>query len=119
MFLLLCTVPKERDDIELTGCTQFVRAVALHACDDGRLLLVALGLVSMMLRCMIVTPVELVDRIEMRNTDCFGRQDLSRTYLVHHELDSVIIIVIIITAASRAMCCGSDSAQMHCLSTTR
>ena len=76
MFLLLCTVPEGRDDIELKGCTQSVRAVALHACDDGTLLLVALGLVSMMLRRMIVTPVELVDRIEMRNTDCFGKTRL-------------------------------------------
>ena len=35
--------------------------------------LVALGLVSMMLLCMIVKPVGLVDRIEMRKTDCFGK----------------------------------------------
>ncbi len=32
--------------------------------------MVALGLVLVMLRCMIVKPVELVDRIEMRKTDC-------------------------------------------------
>ena len=35
--------------------------------------LVAPGLVSMMLLCMIVNPVKLVDRIEMRKTDCFGK----------------------------------------------
>ena len=38
--------------------------------------LVALGLVSMMLLCMIVKLVELVDRIEMRKTDCFGKTRL-------------------------------------------
>jgi len=31
----------------------------------------------------------------MRKTDCFGRQDLSRAYLAHHELESVVIIIII------------------------
>ncbi len=41
--------------------------------------LVALGLVSMMLLCKIAKPVGLVDRIEMRETDCLERQDLSRT----------------------------------------
>ncbi len=34
--------------------------------------LAALGLVSMILRCMIVKSVELVDLIEMCKTDCFG-----------------------------------------------
>ncbi len=34
--------------------------------------LVAPGLVSKMLRCMIVKLVELVDLIGMRETDCFG-----------------------------------------------
>jgi len=29
------------------------------------------GLVSMMLLCVTVKPVKLVDRIEMRKTDCF------------------------------------------------
>ncbi len=29
--------------------------------------------VSMMLLCMIVKPVGLVDRIQMRKTDCFGK----------------------------------------------
>ncbi len=38
--------------------------------------LVALGLVSMMLRCMIIKTVELVDRTEMRKTDCFGKTRL-------------------------------------------
>ncbi len=33
--------------------------------------LAALGLVSMMLRCVIVKPVELVDLREMRKTACF------------------------------------------------
>ncbi len=37
---------------------------------------VALGLVSMMLRCVIVKTVELVDLIEMRKTDCFGKTRL-------------------------------------------
>ncbi len=55
--------------------------------------LVASGLVSMMLLCMIVNLVGLVDRIEMRKTE---RQDLSRTYLAHHDLESVNIIVILI-----------------------
>ena len=41
--------------------------------------LVALGLVSMMLLCMIAKPVRTVDRIKMRKTDCFGR-----TRLVSH-----------------------------------
>ncbi len=38
--------------------------------------LVALGLVSMMLLCMIAKPVGLVDHIEMRKTDCFGKTRL-------------------------------------------
>ena len=38
--------------------------------------LVALGLVSMMLLCMIAKPVGSVDRIEMRKTDCFGKTRL-------------------------------------------
>ena len=38
--------------------------------------LVAPGLVSMMLLCMIVKPVGLVDRIEMRKIDCFGKTRL-------------------------------------------
>ena len=38
--------------------------------------LVALGLVSTMLRCMLVRPVELVDLIEMRKTDCCGKTRL-------------------------------------------
>ena len=41
--------------------------------------LVAPGPVSMMLLCMIVKLVEMVDRIEMRKTDCFGK-----TRLVSH-----------------------------------
>ena len=45
---------------------------------------------------MIVKLVELLDHIEMRKTDCFERQDLSCTYLAHHELESVKIIIIII-----------------------
>ncbi len=45
--------------------------------------LVALGLVSMMLLGMIVKPVGLVDRIEMRKTDCFGK-----TRFVLHVLSS-------------------------------
>jgi len=43
---------------------------------DSRSHLVALGLVSMMLLCMIAKPVGLVDRIEMRKTDCFGKTRL-------------------------------------------
>ena len=38
--------------------------------------LAALGLVSMMLRCVIVKTVKLVDLIEMRKTDCFGETRL-------------------------------------------
>ena len=38
--------------------------------------LVAPGPVSMMLLCMIVKLVEMVDRIEMRKTDCFGKTRL-------------------------------------------
>ncbi len=45
--------------------------------------LVTLGPVSMMLRRNIVKPVKLVDRIEMRKTDCFGK-----TRLVLHALSS-------------------------------
>ena len=41
---------------------------------------------SVMLLCMIVKLVELVDRIEMRKTDCFGKTRLVRTCLAHHEL---------------------------------
>ena len=38
--------------------------------------LVALGLVSMMLLCKIAKPVGLIDHIEMRKTDCFGKTRL-------------------------------------------
>ena len=38
--------------------------------------LVALGLVSMMLLCKIAKPMGLVDRTEMRKTDCFGKTRL-------------------------------------------
>ncbi len=51
--------------------------------------LAALGLVSMMLHCVIYKTVELVGLIEMRKTDSLETQDLSRTYLAHHELESV------------------------------
>ena len=47
----------------------------------------------MMLLCMIVKLVELVDRIEMRKT-ALERHDLSRTYLAHDELKSVVITII-------------------------
>ena len=57
----------------------------------------------MMWRCVIVKIVELVDLIEMRKTDCSGRQDLSRTYLAHHELQSVIISVIMIIMTTMLM----------------
>ena len=42
---------------------------------------------------MIVKLVGLADRIEMRKTDCFERQDLSSTHLAHHELESVVSII--------------------------
>ena len=59
--------------------------------------LVAPGLLSMMLLCMIVKAVELVDRSEMRKTDCFGK----KRFVPHvpsssSELESVILIIIII-----------------------
>ena len=38
--------------------------------------LVAPGLVSMMLLCLIVKLVDLVDRIGMRKTDCIGKTRL-------------------------------------------
>ena len=38
--------------------------------------MVALGVVSMMLLCMVFKPVDLVDYIEMRKTDCFGKTRL-------------------------------------------
>ena len=34
--------------------------------------------------------------LEMRKTDALERQDLSRSYLAHHELESLVIIIIII-----------------------
>ncbi len=46
---------------------------------------------------MIVIHVELVDLIEMRKTDCSGKTRLIRTYLAHHQLESVINMVIIIS----------------------
>jgi len=46
------------------------------ACSLRFLLLTTIVLVTMILRCMIVNTVELVDRIEMRKTDCFGRTTL-------------------------------------------
>ena len=32
----------------------------------------------------------------MRKKDCLERQDLCRTYLAHHELESVSIIIVIV-----------------------
>ncbi len=46
--------------------------------------LVALGLVSMMLFCMIAKPVGLVNRTKMRKTDYFGK-----TRLVPHVPSSL------------------------------
>jgi len=61
--------------------------------------LAALGLVSMMLRCVTVKTVKLVDPIEIRQT-ALERQDLSCTYLAHDELESVnVTIVITLTGA--------------------
>jgi len=58
--------------------------------------LAALGLVSMMLHYVIVKTVVLVGLTGMHKTGCSERQDLSCTYLAHHELESVLIIIIII-----------------------
>ena len=55
--------------------------------------LVAPGPVSMMLLCMIVKFVELVDLQRCARQTALERQDLSCTYLAHHELESVIIII--------------------------
>ena len=52
--------------------------------------LAALGLVSVMSRCVIV---RLIDFIEMLKKDCFGEtKNLFRTHLGHHELESEFII---------------------------
>ncbi len=56
--------------------------------------LVALGLVSMILHYVIVNTVALVAALE--------RQDLSRTYPAHHELESVVILLVVINAAWHA-----------------
>ncbi len=37
-----------------------------------------------------------LDCINVLQTDCMERQDLSCTYLAHHELDSELIIIIIV-----------------------
>ena len=58
--------------------------------------LAASGLVSMMLHCMIVEIAKLVDQIDRDAQDrLLWRQDLSRTYLAHHELESNCIISIL------------------------
>ncbi len=56
--------------------------------------LVALGLVSMMLLCMIFKPVGLVKRCARQTA--LERQNLSRTYLAHHELESIVIVIVVI-----------------------
>jgi hypothetical protein len=53
----------------------------------------ALGLVSMMLRCVIVKSVELVDLIKMRKTDSFGETRLVLHVPSFHELESDIITI--------------------------
>ncbi len=49
--------------------------------------------------CVIVNSVELVHFTGMHKTRCSGRQDLSCTYLAHHELETVVIIAIMIIEA--------------------
>ena len=49
------------------------------------------ALAPMMLRCVTVKTFKLVE--EMRKKDSFGVQDLSCTYLAHHELESVIVTI--------------------------
>ena len=46
--------------------------------------LVALGLISMLLLCKIAKPMGLINRIEMRKADCFGK-----TRLVPHVPSSL------------------------------
>ena len=58
--------------------------------------LAALGLISVMLQCVIVKTVELADLTEMHKTTALEKQDLSCTYLAHHELESKTILVVII-----------------------
>ncbi len=71
----------------------------------GFVYLVALGLVSMMLCCMMVKSVKLVDRIEMRKTDCFGKTRLvphipsssragKRYCYIRHELATMCFLCI-------------------------
>jgi hypothetical protein len=62
-----------------------------------------------MLRCVIVRTVKLVNIIEMCKT--LERQDLSRMYLAHHELESVITIINVIShksIASKQIVIGSN-----------
>ena len=57
--------------------------------------LAALGLVSMMLRCVIVRAVEFGRPYRDAQDRQLWREHLSRRYLAHHELESVIVIIII------------------------
>ncbi len=58
--------------------------------------LAALGLVSMMLRCVIVKTVKSVGITGIHKQAALERQDLSCMYLARHELDNVNIIIVIV-----------------------
>ena len=54
----------------------------------------ALGLVSTMLQCVIVSCVASLNLIRVLRADCLEGQDLPCTYLAHHELKKISIAVI-------------------------
>ena len=45
-------------------------------------------------------------------TDCLERQGLSRTYLAHHELESVIVIVVTVKVTGCAHVLPSDDVMV-------
>ena len=62
--------------VHISACVRQNLNLSLRPTLRGSAHLVALGLLSMMLLCMIVKPVGLVDRIRMLRTDCFGKTRL-------------------------------------------
>ena len=92
---LICGLCLESIDLVIHSACVCPRSFCLVK-SRGFAHLAALGLVSMMLRCMIVKTVKLVDLKESARQTASERQDLSCTYLAHHELESVFIIILVV-----------------------
>ena len=69
----------------------------------------------MMLQCVIVKCVASLNLMRMLRTDSFERQDLHRTYLAHHELESVVAVTsIIVVIEDYTRVVVFDNTCCHC-----